>query len=402
MKILLATYWAIPHLGGVWNYMVQTKGYLEALGHEVDLLGYGADNTYIHMVNQDRKIKKEDLLPLVAARVSKQEYPEIYENSLVEYTEIHRYCFELGAAYLGLDGYDIIHTQDVLAATCIERVKPAETPLVATLHGSVAHEIRRQLKTIHKSPNAYIAKEYYDALERMGGQSADKTVVANNWLKDILMDEFGVAEEQLEVMHYGYIMPPYDYSKMNDPVEKPKGKKVILYSGRLVELKGVNYLLEALALMKETNQDWVCWIAGDGEQKPELSIETRVLGLRDDVKFLGIRDDLPLLLEQADVFVLPSLIENQPLSVIEAQLMGKAIAVSETGGLPEMVQDGVTGLLFPPENAEKMAEVLLTLIDCDDLRERLGKAARDWGRIHWDLGSGVRKLINLYGHVMNK
>ncbi|AZB43228.1 glycosyltransferase family 1 protein [Bacillus sp. FJAT-42376] len=403
MKILLATYWAIPHLGGVWNYMVQTKGYLEALGHEVDMLGYGADNTFIHLVNKDRRVKKEDLMPVLHANINPETYPEIFANKLVEYTEFQRYCYELGAACLGLDGYDIIHTQDVIATSCISRVKPPETPLVATLHGSVAHEIRHQLKTIHKSPNSYMAKAYYDELESMGGHSSDLTIVANNWLKNILEDEFAIPSEQLKVMHYGYNILAFD-SGLNErtDVVKPEGKKVIMFSGRLVELKGVQYLLEALAKLRKSNRDWVCWIAGDGEIKRELVIQSKVLGLGDSVKFLGVRDDLPALLKQSDIFVLPSLIENQPLSLIEAQLAGNAIAVSDVGGLPEMVEDGVTGLLFPTSDSDKLTDVLLDLVTDDELRTRLGTAAKEWARVHWDLATGIRKLTDVYESLIKK
>ncbi|KZZ84250.1 glycosyltransferase family 4 protein [Bacillus sp. SJS] len=397
MKILLATYWAIPHLGGVWNYMVQTKGYLEALGHEVDILGYGADNTFIHLVNKDRRVEKNDLMPVLNVNVTPEKYTEIFANKLVEYTEFQRYCYELAAVYLGLEEYDIIHTQDVIATSCISRVKPQATPLVATLHGSVAHEIRHQLKTIHKSSNSYLAKAYYDELESLGGYTADLTIVANNWLKNILQNEFAIPEEQLKVMHYGFNIPAFD-SGLNQKtdVTKPEGKKVIMFSGRLVELKGVHYLLEALAKLMERNKDWICWIAGDGDKKGELVIQSKVLSLGDHVKFLGVRDDLPALLKQTDIFVLPSLIENQPLSLIEAQLAGNAIAASNAGGLPEMVEDGVTGLLFPAGDSDKLTDVLLDMVTDDELRTRLGTAAREWARIHWDLSTGVRKLTDIY------
>jgi hypothetical protein len=66
MKILLATFWSIPHVGGVWNYMQQLKEKLESFGHEVDLLGYGDNNNYLHMVTKNHVIDQNSLLPVVA------------------------------------------------------------------------------------------------------------------------------------------------------------------------------------------------------------------------------------------------------------------------------------------------------------------------------------------------
>ena len=190
MKILLATYWNVPHLGGVWNYMQQLKKSLEERGHEVDLMGYGEENTIIHKVNTGEKVEKSKLLPFLQAKFPLYMYPNVYTNKLVEFSEFHRYLFELGVTYLGLEKYDLIHTQDVISTASIKRVKPQNTPLIATLHGSVAHEIRHQLTTIHQSPTSHMAREYYDELERLGATSSDLTIVANHWLENILRDPF--------------------------------------------------------------------------------------------------------------------------------------------------------------------------------------------------------------------
>lgn len=135
MKILLATYWSIPHVGGVWTYMVQLKESLESMGHEVDLLGYGEENEIVHIVNEDRKVKKEQLLPMIEQSVDQQSFPQLYDNQLVHFTEIQRYVYELAAIYLGLEKYDLIHAQDVISSGCLKRVKPKDTPLVAIFTG---------------------------------------------------------------------------------------------------------------------------------------------------------------------------------------------------------------------------------------------------------------------------
>lgn len=401
LKILLATYWPIPHLGGVWNYMNQLKKRLELLGHEVDVLGYDEANVNIYMVGSGEKVGRDKLLPLLQAKLNTRNYPELYENKLVEYTEFQRYVFELGAAYFGLEKYDLIHTQDVVSTACIDRIRPSHIPLVTTLHGSVAHEIHHQLTTVHKTPNSFMAKAYYDELEKVGASSAEITIVANNWLKEILMDEFEVPEEQIKVLHYGFDTEDFiKQMKVRSLISPPKNKKVIIYTGRLAELKGVQHLLTALVKLKKARQDWVCWIVGSGDEEAKLRIKNKVLGLEDFVYFLGKRDDVPSLLGKADIYVLPTLLENQPLSLIESQIAGKAAIVSDVGGLPEMVEHKVTGLLTPPGDTDALYKNLDLLLSNDQLRRNLGANAKKWGMTHWSIDQGMKSLLKIYNEAI--
>ncbi|MGG0736898.1 glycosyltransferase family 4 protein [Niallia taxi] len=404
MKILLATYWAIPHVGGVWNYMEQQKREMEKLGHEVDLLGFNADSSAVYIINKDKEIEREKLLPLLEGKLTEEAYPELHVNALVKYTEFQRYVFELGAAYLGLAEYDVIHTQDVLAAASIARVLPENTALVATLHGSVAHEIRHQLKNIHKSPTSYMAKAYYDALERNGATAPDYTIVANDWLKNILIKEFNVPQEQLKVLHYGFDTDTFieDMTKENTSLLIPKDKTVITYTGRLIEMKGVHHLIAALGKLKEDREDWVCWIIGEGDNQAELKKQVAELGIEDDVFFFGNRGDVPYLVSKTDIYVFPSLLENQPLSLVEAQIAGKPSIVSDAGGLPEMVKDGVTGLIYPAGDVKALYERLKLLLSSPEFQKIIGKNAQIWGLDHWSLSKGVQSVLEVYEEAIAK
>lgn len=403
MKILLATYWTIPHLGGVWNYMQQLKKSLESHGHEVDLLGYGEDNTIVHLVNQGRSIEKNKLLPFLQTKMPPELYPNLYANELLKYTEFQRYIYELGAVYLGLDNYDLIHTQDVISTLCLSRVKPSTTPLIATIHGSVAREIHLQLQSIHKSPNSYMAKEYYDELEYLGVTASDISIVANHWLESILVHEFNVPQNHLRVLHYGFDIEEFIRQK-NRPIllERPNNKKIILYSGRLVELKGVQYLIKALAQLKTVRDDWVCWIIGDGEMKSELQFLVKSLKLEDDIYFFGTREDVPAIMSKAHIFVQPSIIENQPLSLIEAQVAGKPSIVSNVGGLPEMVAHNVTGLLVEPGDVYGLFASINLLLSDPIFSKNLADNAKKWGMTHWSFENGVRNLLTIYEEVITK
>jgi len=403
MKILLATYWSIPHVGGVWTYMVQLKEKLESLGHEVDLLGYGEENSIIHIVNENRSIAKDQLLPLVKAMMSEEDYPEIYANQLVSYTELQRNAYELGAAYLGLDKYDIIHAQDVISSACIKRIMPKDKVLVTSIHGSVTYEIRDQLNNIHRSPTSYIAKEYFDHLEQTGAMSAETAIVANNWLKDILTEEFAVPDGKIHVSQYGYDIDGFLARMNTKTADTPEtDKKVILFTSRMIGNKGIHHLIEALAQLKDTRNDWVCWMAGEGEKLAGLKIQSEQLGLADDVVFLKNREDVPYLLSLADIYVLPSLLDNQPLSLIEAQIAGVPAVVSDAGGLPEMVEHEETGLIVPKGDAAALSSSLERLLKDDDFRNKLGMNAKEFAKKHWDMDQAVTRILDIYQNTNGK
>lgn len=404
MKILLATYWPIPHVGGVWNYMEQQKRELENLGHVVDLLGFNEDTSVVYIYNKDKVIEKEKIMPLLEAKLNEEAYPEIHANALVKYTEFQRYVFELSAAYLGLAEYDVIHTQDVIATASIARVLPEGTVLVATLHGSVAHEIRHQLTGMHKSPTSFMARAYYDELEIIGATAASYTIVANNWMKKILTEEFQVPEEQIKVLHYGFDTDTFllESKKVNESLLIPEDKTIITYTGRLIEMKGVHHLIAALGKLKENRDDWVCWIIGEGDKQKELEKQAIELGLEDDVFFFGNRSDVPYLLSQSDIYVFPSLLENQPLSLVEAQIAGKPTIVSDAGGLPEMVEDGVTGLIYPAGDVDALYGLLQLLLNTPNFQSIIGNNAKIWGLDYWSLSKGAKSILEVYELALAK
>lgn len=397
MKILLATFWVVPHVGGVWNYMLQLKKNLELLGNEVDLLGYGEGNNYVHIVNQNRSIdvKKPKLF--------KQSQPSPYKDPVVKYYEMKRYGYEHGVNELGLEKYDLIHTQDVLSTVSINRIRPEKTVLVATLHGCVAHELRHYLLNVNKTDTSQVACKYFDELEYDGATSADMTVVANEWMKNILTNEFQVPNEQIRLSHYGYDIEQFDAKmKQKSPVENQTDKKLIIYAGRITELKGVNYLISALKELSNSRNDWICWIVGEGDKLTEIKKQSKTLSLEKDVIFMGNRDDVPYLLSISDIFVLPSLIENQPLSVIEAQIAGKAVIISDAGGLPEMVDHGKTGVITLARNASNLSTNINYLLEHQSYRESLGINARKWALTHWSQSEAVKRVLEIYQSAMLK
>ncbi len=174
-------------------------------------------------------------------------------------------------------------------------------------------------------------------------------------------------------------------------------KPVILFVGRLVQLKGVHVLIEALRQLKTITPDWECWILGDGfeEAIKRFTDQMEDADLLSDIRLLGSAPSVKDFLETADIFVLPSLQDTQPHSVMEAQLIGIPVVVSNAGGLPEMVEEGVTGLISEAGNPTSLAHQLARLLDDPSLRLQLAAQAKKWATQQWSLvnmGENTEKL----------
>jgi glycosyltransferase involved in cell wall biosynthesis len=141
-------------------------------------------------------------------------------------------------------------------------------------------------------------------------------------------------------------------------------------------------------------------IAGDGAKRPEYEALTRELGLTDEwVRFLGFRSDAPDLLGAADLFLLPSLTEGLPLSVLEAMTHGLPVIATPVGGVPEVVLPGRTGVLVPVEDVEALAGAIATMIQDRATRARLGEAGRERARGEFSFSRMVARYDALYGEL---
>ncbi len=170
-----------------------------------------------------------------------------------------------------------------------------------------------------------------------------------------------------------------------------------LYFGRLSYEKGIDQLIRAVSRMEKG----VLKIAGEGPLKEELIRLVGETGAR--VEFLGFvaGEQLRRLLEEAQFVVVPSRwYENLPFSVMESLAAGKPVVAADIGGIPEMVEDGANGLLFPPGDEEKLQGCLEKLISDQELRHSLGTASRQKAEKLYGGENHYRQIMSLYDEVM--
>jgi D-inositol-3-phosphate glycosyltransferase len=182
----------------------------------------------------------------------------------------------------------------------------------------------------------------------------------------------------------------------------PDGAPLLLYVGRMVTFKGLDHLLDALALLKCTPAPRLL-LAGDGPHRASLERRARELGIEGRVRFLGAvaNADLPRYHAVSDAFVVPSTDhETFCIAACEAMACARPVVAARTGGLPEVVRDGETGYLVPPGDAAALAERIGALLEDAGLRARLGAAGRTWTLEMFTWDRVVERVLGCYERAL--
>jgi len=140
-------------------------------------------------------------------------------------------------------------------------------------------------------------------------------------------------------------------------------------------------------------------LAGDGPLRSDLEARVAAAGLEPYVCFMGRRQDVPDVLATSDLVICSSLTEGLPNALLEAGAAGKAVVATNVGGNPEVVEDGVTGLLVPPRDPAALADAVRALAASPERRERMGRAARARVRRNFSLEAMVRQYMDVFASV---
>ena len=155
-------------------------------------------------------------------------------------------------------------------------------------------------------------------------------------------------------------------------------------------------LLRAFARVAGQRDNVDLLLAGDGPLRGDLERQVQAAGIGHRLKFLGIRSDVPDLLRAADVFALTSVSEAASLTLIEAMACARPSVVTDVGGNPELIRDGVEGLLVPRGDDAACAKALIRLLDDPVLAATMGRSARLRAEERFSLANTVEKYHALY------
>jgi glycosyltransferase involved in cell wall biosynthesis len=178
---------------------------------------------------------------------------------------------------------------------------------------------------------------------------------------------------------------------------------VFVHVGRFAAVKNHEMLVAAFAqLVGQQPLPTELWLVGDGELREAVQHQVRALGIESRVRFLGVRSDIPDLLRAADVFVFPSRWEGNPLSVMEAMATGLPVIATAVGGVPELVEEGASGILVPNEDLHGLVAAMQRMAQDPNLRGQMGQAARQRAVERFDIRQTVRAYEALYEEILQK
>lgn len=235
-------------------------------------------------------------------------------------------------------------------------------------------------------------------------QRTDAVVAVSTAAKTTLEESWPGFRGKVTVIHNG--IQPQSPAIGRDQVRRDLGadpNEVIgLMVARIDDLKGHADLLTALALPALHDLPFKIWIAGDGENRAAMEARAAELGVSGRVRFLGFRSEVTDLLAASDYFVLPSLLEGFPLSVLEAMAQHLPVIVTPVGGVPELVSDERFGLTVPVKDPLALAEAIRRLVTDASLRKSLGKAGFERVRTQFSWEQMLAEYEKLYRRLLGE
>jgi glycosyltransferase involved in cell wall biosynthesis len=209
------------------------------------------------------------------------------------------------------------------------------------------------------------------------GQLVERAVAISPAV-EACMHKGGVPREKITTIHSAVdpaaLAPKVDRASVRRALGASDAELVLCAAASLVARKGLDVLIDALAILTERGRTPTAWIAGEGPARRELEEQCARASLDERVVFLGARRDVPDLIAAADVFVHPAHREGLGIAALEAMALSRPVVASRVGGLAESVVDGRTGLLVPPGDARALADALERVITDASLRASLGAA----------------------------
>lgn len=180
----------------------------------------------------------------------------------------------------------------------------------------------------------------------------------------------------------------------------PDHHQLVVHVANFTPKKRHEDLVRAARLVIDQEPQVSFLLVGQGPLEPEIRAQIKQLNLTDNVILAGFRTDAPRLIGAADVFVLPSQFEGLPIAMLEAMALGRPVIASRVGGVPEVIQDGVDGLLIDPLCPDQLADRILAVINCKDLRVKLANNAVLKVREHFGVKRMVSSTEALYRSVL--
>jgi len=365
MKILHIT----THLnkGGITSYLFSLATGLKAKGHAVIIASSGGQS-------QEEFVKSGIKCIFIPIYTKKEISPSV----LFSYLALRRFLSE--------EKIDVIHAHTrVTQVLAVSLSRKFRIPLVTTCHGFFKSRWHRRVFPCW----------------------GDKTIAISSQVKNHLINDFKVKREDVYLIHNGINPDKFkrhsleEIEELKKEASLPKNCIIVGSVARFSTVKGLEYFIKALPLVAREYNNAMFLLVGYGAEETSLKQIAKDLKIEDKIVFFNPIKDSYKYLPVMDIFVMPSIQEGLGLSILEAQAQGIPVIASRVGGIPDIIEDNVTGILVESKNSGEIAAAILKLIKDKNLAAAIKDHAYERTVSDFSLEKMVEKTESVYKEIVH-
>ena len=233
----------------------------------------------------------------------------------------------------------------------------------------------------------------------------DRLIVVSRAIEHKIREE-GRTGAPVSLIYNGVDLQRYNHQQpcctLHEDYGIPEASPIVGVVARLEAEKGHRTLIEAWPLVLAAHPEAWLLVVGEGSERDSLEAQAASLGISGRVVFTGRREDVPAVTAALDISVLPSYREAQGLSVLEAMALSRPVVASEVGGIPEMIENGVSGLLVPPNDHVALADAIVRLLSDHPYADMIAKRGHDLVHDRFCIEMMVNSIETLYDEAARK
>lgn len=388
MKILFASYWHYPHIGGISTHIQMLRKGLEQLGHQVLILSGTLVNQLAFsfpdeaMEEQRRIVLDESLSPFI------KEY------------ELRCLQFKYIAKQINFDSFDVIHSHDVVVASILGEL--TDKKKILTVHGYLANEaISEKVINRHSKEEEYLLR-----FEELALKVSDNVIAVDSKIKNYMEENFAYQQDIVVMKNFIDLWQFYQPSSKDDlrrSLSLSGDDYIIVSPRRLVEKNGVIYAVKAMKIVEQHIPSAKLLCFGSGPQQNAIQEYINQNNLQNKCILAGSveHEAVKAYIQAADTVIIPSVPsegveEATSLAAIEGMAMGKVVIASSIGGLKELITPEENGLLVPPFDLEQIAQAMIRAYTDHDLKERINANSKRYILTHHSHIQAAKEIEDIY------
>ena len=354
---------------------------------------YGAENMLLNLcASQEKSDCRNSLVLFYNVHVPNVEFYELARRRGVSVRMIHcqgradwRAVRQI-REYIHEDEVEVLHTHGYKA----------------DIYGYLAarRESKPVVATCHNWAGGTKALDIYNRLDRWVLKRFNAIAAVSPLVREQLINS-GISDRRIKVIDNGIDVEAFARPRMLNQ-SRMATEKVIGVVARLDLQKGFEYLFIAVHDLCRNVKGLTVVISGEGPDRPAIERMIERYGLQNNVVLAGQQSDMPAVYAAMDIFVLPSLNEGLPMTVLEAMAAGKPIVATSVGAVPNVISEGESGLLVKPKDAVGLRHAIARLLDDSELGRRMGARAQEWVGRQYTSAAMALEYREMYEQVLGR